>query len=815
MGLPEVSSYSQVEIDEACRFSSALSTALKRIQSSDLSVQRRNQAWAEATLATIYNRASPEIICRSWSLAADEVLKTVAYELNAPEELALFAFGKLGSHELNLSSDVDIILVSEEDRPENIKFLRRFQSRLSGLGDDGFLFRLDFDLRPGGKLGPMIPTVDQFIDFYGNYGETWERLAFVRLRPILGSSKIISSLASFGQKFVFKKHLDFSLLEDLKALRAKVHEYNWQRSQEGNIDLKLGVGGIRDIELFTHALQVVHGGKDPRLRHRETTKSLELFFLHKILPEEDVLFLMGFYWQLRSLENLVQSENDHQTHILKKSLKIPAHLKKTHQDLASNMNRCDKIVSDLLGKISDGPQHIPSQLDQQVKWLVGLGFETNEIKSVWPEVFKMPVLSRNRERDLEIRNRFLFKFLTLLSEQGPTRNVLLTTKDFLSAVRAKASFFSMLNTNEALLEMLAQLFSHSPYLANMICSRPELIDSLVIRNIEEPAMGLQNTDEFLESLVERRMLTELVSGAEFLREESLEVIQDNLSDAADSICLRLLNGCAHEVGAPSPFILALGKWGGRELGFGSDLDCIFVTENAPTENDHKIVRRFVHRLTQSHRGGSLYAIDTRLKMTGAGGVLITSYNDLADYLSSRAEVWERQAYLRGRWLGPCPLPALTKNCLQQKVSTTEIIELEKIRLRLMEVSKGSLDLKYAEGGLIDLEFASQVAVLKNQIQTQGTSTQSFVKSLAQSDSAWKLHENELLRNYDLLRLAEQYQKLIRSENTSVLSTDPIYVHPIANRLKLEASQFMTRIEETLSSQVAILKKLDPRRSQSY
>ncbi len=815
MSLPAINSYSQIEIEEACRFSSALSAALTRINSNDSLVALRNRIWAEAALATFHNKSSAESICRIWSHTADQILEAAAQELNLPEGLALFAFGKLGSNELNLSSDVDIIYVSETESPEHLKFLRKFQQRLSEATAEGFLFRVDFDLRPGGKLGSMIPTVDQFIDFYGNYGETWERLAFVRLRAVFGSTKIISEINMFTKKFVFRKHLDFSLLEDLKALRTKVHEHYWKRSQNGNVDLKLGLGGIRDLELFTHALQVVHGGKDKRLHQSETAKALESFSLHKILPSTDVTFLKDFYWQLRTLENLVQCENDQQTHILKDDTFVPSNLAEFKAALIKNMARCDQIVSDLLGKITDQPQHIPQDLSMQLDWLRELGFSSEELTNIWPEIFQMPVLSRNKERDLEVRNRFLFQFLSLLSKQGPPSNGLALTKDFLIAVKAKTSFYSMLISNPTLMEMLVQLFSHSPYLAHMICSRPELIDSLVIRNIEEPSINNQSTDEFLEALAERRMLAEVVSGAEFLREESFEVIQKNLTATADSICLSLLECCAQEVGERPPHILALGKWGGQELGFGSDLDCIFVTEKSPTEKDHKIVRRFINRLTQTQRGGSLYAIDTRLKMTGAGGVLMTSHEDLITYLESKAEIWERQAYLRGRWLTSTRLPSVAHHCIKKQIRGEELSELEKIRISLLKNSRGPVDLKYSEGGLVDLEFTVQIAILKNQVDLKSHSTKSMIHALALASSDWQLHTEHLIRNYDLLRLAEQYQRLLSDEQSSSISTDQIYLHPIAKRLNIQADQLLPQLEHTFASQLAILKKLDPRRSQSY
>ncbi len=168
----------------------------------------------------------------------------------ADQKVALFALGKLGCLELNLSSDVDVLLVAENEAAVSLPRLRKFQKLLTERTFSGFVFRVDFDLRPGGKQGPLIPTLDQFKDYYGNYGETWERLAFVRLRPLCGDDFIKKEVMAFARKFSFRRHLDFTLLEDLKNLRTKIQGHYWARTQHHVVDLKLGVGGIRDVELF-------------------------------------------------------------------------------------------------------------------------------------------------------------------------------------------------------------------------------------------------------------------------------------------------------------------------------------------------------------------------------------------------------------------------------------------------------------------------------------------------------------------------------------------------------------------------------------
>ncbi|MEN0059159.1 MAG: glutamine-synthetase adenylyltransferase, partial [Bdellovibrio sp.] len=264
--------------------------------------QQRNEIWSRCARASQQNTDSAKNICFLWSEAADKLLEQAFSDSFETEKVALFALGKLGSHELNLSSDVDILLVAEEVSSAIQSALRRFQKLLTERTFQGFVFRVDFDLRPGGRQGPLIPTLDQFKDYYGNYGETWERMAFVRLRPLCGDVSIQTDVMDFARKFSFRKHLDFTLLEDLKSLRGKIQGHYWERARNNAVDLKLGVGGIRDVELFTHALQIVHGGRNPILQIKSTSESLEKLQKAQLLPEDEARFLNDHYWNLRTLE---------------------------------------------------------------------------------------------------------------------------------------------------------------------------------------------------------------------------------------------------------------------------------------------------------------------------------------------------------------------------------------------------------------------------------------------------------------------------------------------------------------------------------
>lgn len=751
---------------------------------------KRNEAWSRCATLAKADLSSAPAVCQSWSREADELLSE-AFNFCFPNQaVALFALGKLGSNELNLSSDVDILLVAQDEESISYTHLRKFQKLLTERTFQGYVFRVDFDLRPGGKQGPLIPTLEQFKDYYGNYGETWERLAFVRLRFITGNSEIQNEVLSFAKKFSFRKHLDFTLLEDLKSLRSKIQGHYWARSQDDVIDLKLGVGGIRDVELFAHALQVIHGGRDPSLQVRGTTEALELIGQKNLLPVSDVEFLTNHYWHLRGLENYVQALNDEQTHLLKSHDHHPAPVKEALKTLRADLARCDQIVKGLLG---EAPQEVSVEED-----LKKVGITDQELKELWDEILGQEVLSRTKARDEISRKAFLAQFLeTLQAQKGDVRRGLLLLKDFIHGTRAKASFFSMLLREKELLEELAWLFGHSPYLSRILCNRPELLDSFVYRAQDKHSMDL---DVLLEELAEKRLLSEVINGSAYLEDKDLFSLLKNLSSTADSIVLNLLEALKRQF--PSEIrVLALGKWGGQELGFRSDLDFIFVVPNEPEENDFKVAKRFITRLTESHRGGNIYSIDMRLRPSGKAGPLVIPEKDLRDYLTNEASGWERQAYLKARWIGNHSA-ALFESFIERGLSAEELSELERIRVQL--VPEGSeLNLKYSEGGLVDIELAAQAFVLNHKVRPQDSSMKELLAVMGP--------EAEVLRrNYMRLRQTEQMLQLVASESINELQLNHESFQSLALALQMTPSFLENEIRTLLADNVRSLKNLDPR-----
>ena len=734
----------------------------------------RHKAWLECSLATVMNRASAEEVCWHWSKIADQVIQEIFLKYCKAEDLAVFAMGKLGSQELNLSSDIDLLFVAREYSNEILKQVRDFQQAISQITALGFLFRCDLDLRPGGKTSPLAPTVDQMMDYYGNYGETWERIAFVRCRYVTGSQNIKSQLEPFLKRFIYRKHLDYSLFEDLKGLREKIQKA--VRTQDGQINLKLVPGGIRDIELFINSLQVIHGGKNPKLQLTNTTLAFDQLESEKILPLQEILFFKNFYWRLRFLENYVQAQEDQQTHSIQKSGTFPKDIAKALENLEKDLVTSSLMVSGLLGSIE-----VTAAADLEIEF---------------QQLLEIPLLSRQKDRDQKTRQVFVQNFSQALNKTTGDRPLAISfLKEFINAVRAKSGLFSLLARETKLAEDLAWLFGHSPYLSQILCQRPELLDSFVYRNQD---LQHQEIDLLLEQLLEKRLLTEIIQGTDFFKTQNILAVLKNLTSVADEIVTELVKA----TGAEELKILALGKWGGQELGFQSDLDFIFVLDQEPQEKHFKLARRIISRLTEPHKGGSLYAIDMRLKPSGKAGPLIVSYEELLNYLRNSSEPWERQAYLRSRGI-LWDAHEIRQACYAREIDEESMKQLRHVRQQLIKPTE--LDLKYSEGGLLDLELFSQTYLLKNKLFFKGAP--STIEMLQMIPGA-----ERFVRNYSELRLKEQFLHLISAAGESDLSRKADSIQVFAALFKKTPEELKKDILDLFSENTKLLNELDPRRT---
>lgn len=816
MSLKKIESYSAQQINELKTVSPAAHLFFSLIQSIDeasgfasMLRKQRHQYWLECALATYFNTATTEEICLYWSHAADRLIQQCYSEFEMDKEsFAIFAMGKLGSHELNLSSDVDLILVSlNPPHQELMHKIKLFTKALNENTEKGFVLRVDYNLRPGGRFGPLVSSINQYSDYYWSQGETWEKLAFVRLRAICGSEQVITQIMQASHKFSFRKFLDYTLFEDLKHLRTRIQtEY---KTDSKVIDLKMGTGCIRDIELFLHALVVIHAGKIIDLHSTQTSLIAHKLKLHKILEPEKIEFLISTYWHLRDLENKVQMINDQQTHKWRSDASYPKLDREELNKLTASLQKVDNIVTELLGKAELDTDLLPHTEEEQKKWLTELGFNTQSINSIWPQLMQYTALSKRQQKDEQIRRIFLYLFINELVQKNQDIDLgLYLLFDFVKSIRAKASFFSLLVREKPLISNLARLFSTSPYLGGLIASRPELLDAYLFRVQEDYS---HDTAQMLDEMAERRLITELIASSEFLGQLNVRALTNSLSDCADHVCRHLLEHLKKQHAPDSSIdILTLGKWGGRELGLRSDLDFVFVVDHTPDEQDNKVAKRFISRLNDQHRGGQIYSVDLRLRPSGNAGPLILNKNKLDLFLKNEAPIWMRQSYLRARYLSNHSNSEVIKSLISKPLSLTDKQELKKIRLQLRQpLLKNKIDIKHVEGGLVDIEFYIQIAFLALQMSPKSTDTLSMLETLSEHSKAWAEVKQTLSQNYLKMRQLEQLYQLVSLKSGSVLELSSENYKRLVRILKTKPQHLEQDVLNCLKMTSESLAKVDP------
>lgn len=720
---------------------------------------------------THFRRRSPAEIHLNWSMTTESRLQTALMAVadgagqRADPPWAVFAYGKLGSFELNLSSDVDLVWIRAPGAPEDNHGAQKLRELLADVTEWGFAHRLDFDLRAGGRLGPLVSGLDEWVDYFANFGEAWERLAFVRFRPIWGSADVTAKAMAASAKFTFRRYLDFSLMESFKELRQKIHEQNWTRSKEGQIDLKLGLGGIRDLELFVHTLQVVYGGKSQAVRVTSTTGALQELRNIGALTAPDAEFLEAHYWNMRQLENLVQAREDRQTHILVESEWRDYTPALALDELREGMRRCQELVTGFLGPVDPKRRSLPDSEDDRRHWLQGLGLREDLIESVWKPLLEQEVFSRQKDRDDRWRKVFLYQALERAAQLGLDVNELLPRLgEFVRRIRAKATLFHLLAHRPELVGHLVRLMSQSDYLGQILIHRPELLDSFIFQ--QRPEIGENLDGEQMHQLLrDQKLLSELRAGLDFLETGDLDAVLRRQTETADGICQEILRGLKREFHSDLE-ILALGKWGAGELGLASDLDFIFVSSRPPEAVDHQVARRFLTRLTQAP---TLYPVDLRLKPFGGSGLLVTTWPDLHDFLAQEAPAWQRQVYLRSRTLDRDDADPRCRRVFAdlaaRGVSDAELAELEVIRENLIAQNAKKDPVKFGAGGLVEIELAVQTALLFHRVTVAGPSTEAHFTALQAAHAEWKKTGPALWRNYRELRKISLLKRVAAGSNS--------------------------------------------------
>jgi len=691
----------------------------------------------------------------------------------SPCRPVVIGMGKLGGGELNLSSDIDLIFAYASDAGRthpadglgreldlHTYFSRLFAKvghTLSQTTEEGFVFRVDLDLRPEGRTGPICNSLEGLERYYESFGHPWERLAWIKARPVAGDIPLGDELIAALQPFVYRRHLDYGFADEVGAMKARIDARSARLIHKDGFHVKLGRGGIREVEFLAQSLQLTWGGKLPELRARDTRTALARLGLAGLIEQGDTDTLFSAYRFLRRVEHALQLRDDRQTHLLpgdpgarKRVAALlgyatdDAGLSAFEQTLAGHRRYVRETFESLVA--GAGPRAADATWDQA--FLVALDLEVDDaarLEAIGELGFVDLELTRRRldalmrrpdspfhPRALAAGGELARKVLQAVSATADPDAALGHMETLLRGLRHRRSALEQLEQDPRRLRTLAGLFGTSHLLSRLLVRSPGLLDRLVFDGSEPPVRSRADMAALLarEPGVDGEWEDTLGALRRFHQAETLRVgffdlagvldtaaVGRQLSDVADTLVERAVvaaHAASGEVDAPRLGVIGMGKLAGRELGYGSDLDLIFVH---PAGEDPyrmtRVARRVITGLSCATPEGTLYDIDTRLRPSGTQGPLCVTADRLLDYHRAEAAVWERQAILRSRAVfGGADVVALVDTLRGEALgsfadaSERAAREVDAMRRRLQEAAGGS-DLKRGEGGLVEVDFLVQ------------------------------------------------------------------------------------------------------------
>ncbi|MGQ0578062.1 MAG: bifunctional [glutamate--ammonia ligase]-adenylyl-L-tyrosine phosphorylase/[glutamate--ammonia-ligase] adenylyltransferase [Betaproteobacteria bacterium] len=684
------------------------------------------------------------------------------------QQLHVIGMGKLGGAELNVSSDIDLIFAYPEDgetdgprRIANNEYFNRLARKLiAALGEvtaDGFVFRVDTRLRPYGDSGPLVVSFDMLEDYLATQGREWERYAWVKGRTVNGDRG--AQLEAIVTPFVYRRHLDFSALASLRELHAQIRQEVRRREIADNI--KIGPGGIREIEFLVQVFQIIRGGREPQLCLRPTLKALALLGDKQLLPAAAVAELRAAYVFLRNLEHRLQYLDDQQTQTLPvgtEDRQLVAEMMRyptfadLDRDLAGHRGSVSRHFEAIFAGQSDDATADPcadlwlQQLPEKdaLARLAALGYA--EPAQIFRLILDIRSSVRYRRMAASGQARLdhlmpkLLKLATTLPGPDATFERLLQVVE---SIGRRESYLALLLEYPLALARLARLASASPWAAGYMAQHPVLLDELITPQSTQAPDWPQLRTALRASLdehtgdTERQMdILRHFKQTQTLRllaldlggNLPLEALSDHISDLACVVLEEVLQLAwvglrVRHRDEPRFAVVGYGKLGGKELGYASDLDIIFVYDD-PHDSAPEIYARLAQRintlLTSITAAGVLYDTDLRLRPSGAAGLLVIHIDAFRDYQFKDAWIWEHQALTRARAVaGDRQIGARFEVIRIEVLRRTRDLATLRQEIRAMrEKMRQShpndtrlFDLKHDRGGIVDVEFIVQYLVL--------------------------------------------------------------------------------------------------------
>jgi glutamate-ammonia-ligase adenylyltransferase len=788
----------------------------------------------------------------------------------------VFALGKLGGRELNYSSDVDLVFAYSDSGPQSsvpplyTAVAEELIAALDKVTEDGRVYRVDMRLRPHGTAGALVRSLAETRNYFQTEGRTWERQAWLKARVIAGDRELGGAFLEELTPFIYRKYLSLDAISDMKALKRQM-ELSGQR--RGGDEVKLGKGGIRDIEFAVQFMQLLHGSEYPRLRVTNTLRALDELRRNGLLDDREGEFLAQAYMFLRNVEHRLQLHGDQQVHwlpadpairrrvaltlrytdglellsarssgmgaaVLPDAQKRQDHVVTAQEifdaDLQRHSNVTRNIFQRLFANLFPESQGAEAELSdlllapetdlQRISMLLPhFGFSQADASArELIELSREPLALMAPSRTRKFFASLAPALLKALTSTGEPDEALRRFSRIAGSLGAKAVFYQMLHDNPWLLRMTVDLAAWSEYLTDILVANPGLFDELVDALRTEQSKTLVDMSAELSRIAGGGDISDTLRAfragellrigvRDLLHSASLEQTQFELSDLAESILRVQVNHAVKELrqsrgevlnaaGKPVSFaMLALGKFGGREMNYGSDLDVIyFYGEDGQTASGLPAVTYFAELAQSLTRAmsrrttlGSLYELDARLRPNGNKGPLALSLEDFKKYWKEgQLADWERLALTRARFVagdegvGERALH-LIRTAVYSPLKDTRTLSTEVVNMRRrLEESADEGDLKRGRGGIMDIEFVVQYLQLIHGPAfppLRQANTESALKQLVNFKKIPAADGHALLEAYEFLRRMENRVRVVHGLSAHRLPGTPPAVRKLALR----------------------------------
>ncbi|MEG3754875.1 bifunctional [glutamate--ammonia ligase]-adenylyl-L-tyrosine phosphorylase/[glutamate--ammonia-ligase] adenylyltransferase [Psychromonas arctica] len=830
-------------------------------------------AWRE-----LLNISSLQESLSQTSFLADQLIQQSTdwlYELQCKEQgtpvsdtgeqqrLYIFAMGKLGGEELNFSSDIDLIFAYPEKghtrggrrEIENSVFFTKLGQRLIAalhqITVDGFVYRVDMRLRPFGESGPLVSSFNSLEDYYQTHGREWERYAMVKARVLGKEGPDKVALMAMLRPFVFRRYIDFSAIDSLRKMKAMISAEVRRKGLKDNI--KLGMGGIREIEFVVQAFQLIHGGRNIELQCKGLEQALQVIADLDILSQQRVDCLLESYRFLRAVENVLQQIGDQQTQTLPNNeldrLRLITVLKfvdwqSFYTRLTQVMTKVNNEFNWVIGESEE--QHHEAEQGFIEIWQLALTSEEieqflietirrEEVDATQITHFAKMIVSLKQDmsrrpigpRGQETIDKLLPRIISLICDYPQPDQLFERIHHLLINIMRRTAYLELLNENEGALKQLLKLCSESYRVSEQLARHPILLDELLDpaklyhptaldsyhSELQQFMLRIPGEDmeQQMEALRQFKQMQFLhIATADIAKGIKLPQVSDHLTALSEAILDYVVQIAWTQItdkfGFPSNVegtdrkgfaVIAYGKMGGFELGYGSDLDVVFLHDthiagetngSRPIDNRlfyFRLAQRIIHLFSSRTNSGILYEIDMRLRPSGNAGPLVAGLGGFKRYLLEEAWTWEHQALVRTRPVFIdqemlAEFKAIRRQVLSQerdrkKLSDDVTVMRNKMREHLNRATVGQFDLKQSSGGMVDIEFIAQYLVLAYAHQYPDLLTQ------------W----SDNLRIFN----ACQEARLLTEEQTKQLSDAYCHIRDTAHRLTLGKEARVTVVDQ--------------------